>query len=400
MKILVDNLSEESDEVVLNEITLSCDQILRHCFFMESCYERGIFQSRTPRSAAIAKPECMPEQWTSSWNCHYRSHSRRAPCRQKNGLVKFLGNTRYGLRDANWLSQLRKAFHLALCGNTSPEVKCNLLMEILEEVQKVPGSSSNLSLSKLNWSGDIIPAVLFPEDLIGIKLAIRNGVKLNILLSTPTVHSNFAHFIKTTHGLLKIARYEFMGFDWFLASVFLVCCGNLDRCQVFISNLLRLQVAPFLWVTLGENSVSEPIGKNHVNDHLVLLIEQIELVLSVEVPKVFAAFQLSSGSLAVLVHQWVSQCFWNVLEWTEVKNFLCMSIIHGPDYIVYFFVAILFHLEPLILHIMSTSSEHFWEQIKINPTTQFHLGKYLPFIEKLSKAHHTTVFKNIMKCHA
>ncbi|XP_071452977.1 protein broad-minded-like [Hetaerina americana] len=397
MKILIESLSEENGELMCNEITINCDQILKNCFFIESCYERGVCVTKTPRSSAMPRPECSPEQWTISWSTHFRSHSRRAPCRHKNGLVKFLGNTRHGLRDINWLSQLRKAFYLTFSGNVSPEIKCNVLIEIIEEVQKVYGNTPNTGQYKLTSTGDISSTTLFPEDLIGIKLAIRYGVKLNLLLSTPVVHSNFIYMLRLSHGLIKIIRNEFLGFDWFLATVFLICCGNIDRCQLFINNLLRLQVAPFLWVTLGDSLCSEHSGKNYRSDFLFLLIEQIELILSIEVPKVFAAFQLSSGSLAVLVYQWLSQCFWNVLEWAEIKNFLCIAIIHEPDYVVYYCVAVLLHLEPIILHIMSTSAENFWEQIKINPVTHFHLGKYVPFIEKLYKLHHNSVTKNLMK---
>ena len=43
------------------------------------------------------------------------------------------------------------------------------------------------------------------------------------------------------------------------------------------------------------------------------------------------------------------QCFLNIVDLEEVAHFLLLSLVCGPDYIVYFTVAVLRQLEPDIL---------------------------------------------------
>ncbi|KAG8224806.1 hypothetical protein J437_LFUL002251 [Ladona fulva] len=413
MMVCNGNAIEDKGELIIDDIILMCEQILRNSFLIEYSCEKnyltknmamrspGIMQHQIPMSLSVSHLEQYSIDWISNSYSYQRSHSRHTPRRLKNDLIKFLGSTRHGLRDINWLNQLRKVHRSIFIGSNSPELKNNIMVELLEEVQKAYANiSGNTRLMKSQWSDNGLYS-LFPEDFLGIRLAVRFGAKLSLLQPTPLVHSNLAQFIKSTYGALKIVRDEFCGFDWFLASVFLLCCGNVDRCRQFINNFVKINVAPFVWATYGEVlSKLNSMNDKYQNDYIFLLIQQVELIISVEVPKVFAAFQSSAASVGVLVHQWISQSFFNILDWSEMKNFLCLIMINEPDYIVYFCVALFLHLEPFILHTVATSSEHLWEQLKINPVCHFHLGNYLYFIEKIHKIHHNSVMRSILKCTA
>lgn len=46
---------------------------------------------------------------------------------------------------------------------------------------------------------------------------------------------------------------------------------------------------------------------------------------------------------------WLTQCFWNYLDWTEICHYISTCVILGPDYQVYTCVAIFKHLQPDIL---------------------------------------------------
>lgn len=46
---------------------------------------------------------------------------------------------------------------------------------------------------------------------------------------------------------------------------------------------------------------------------------------------------------------WLTQCFWNYLDWPEICHYVCTCVVMGPDYQVYTCVAVLKHLQPDIL---------------------------------------------------
>lgn len=46
---------------------------------------------------------------------------------------------------------------------------------------------------------------------------------------------------------------------------------------------------------------------------------------------------------------WLTQCFWNYLDWTEICHYVSTCVVMGPDYQVYMCVAIFKHLQPDIL---------------------------------------------------
>lgn len=46
---------------------------------------------------------------------------------------------------------------------------------------------------------------------------------------------------------------------------------------------------------------------------------------------------------------WLTQCFWNYLDWAEICHYICTCAVMGPDYQVYVCVAIFKHLQTDIL---------------------------------------------------
>jgi hypothetical protein len=50
-----------------------------------------------------------------------------------------------------------------------------------------------------------------------------------------------------------------------------------------------------------------------------------------------------------MVVHWTKQCFWSVLDWPEIVTYICVCILYGIDYQVYFCVALLRHLQQDII---------------------------------------------------
>lgn len=68
-------------------------------------------------------------------------------------------------------------------------------------------------------------------------------------------------------------------------------------------------------------------------------------------------------SLQMCLH-WLTQCFWNYLDWSEICMYICTCVVMGPDYQVYLCVAIFKHLQPEILE--RTQSQELQVFLKVN----------------------------------
>ena len=58
----------------------------------------------------------------------------------------------------------------------------------------------------------------------------------------------------------------------------------------------------------------------------------VELLLEAEVPLVYSAFKMSGYTPGQIVQHWLTQCFWNFLDWEQITLYLTLCILLGPDY--------------------------------------------------------------------
>nr|CAD7463488.1 unnamed protein product [Timema tahoe] len=135
-------------------------------------------------------------------------------------LHKFLKETRHGPHDSGWLLHARKAYRLS-CHN---DIKPLVLLDLFYQTAKCFYSDVT---HQVDWS-NVIPDTLFPAELEGIQLTIRYGVNCGLLQARPQNFDNLAYLLKQSHGSNGTPS-SFEGFDWFLATAFLVSGGNLDR---------------------------------------------------------------------------------------------------------------------------------------------------------------------------
>lgn len=80
--------------------------------------------------------------------------------------------------------------------------------------------------------------------------------------------------------------------------------------------------------------------------------------------------EVTLGLPAVLPPQmclhWLTQCFWNYLDWPEVCHYLCTCVLMGADYQVYVCVAAFKHLQPDILQ--QTQTQELQLFLKVSPS--------------------------------
>lgn len=63
---------------------------------------------------------------------------------------------------------------------------------------------------------------------------------------------------------------------------------------------------------------------------------------------------------------WLTQCFWNYLDWTEICHYISTCVILGPDYQVYMCVAIFKHLQPDILQKTQSQELQVFLKVRLN----------------------------------
>ena len=79
---------------------------------------------------------------------------------------------------------------------------------------------------------------------------------------------------------------------------------------------------------------------------------------------------------------WLRQCFWNFLDWHEIMQFVALCVEMEEDFQAHYCVAILRHLEPLILECVV--KKNLVECIKTRPITGFRVGAHLAFLAQLA----------------
>jgi hypothetical protein len=83
----------------------------------------------------------------------------------------------------------------------------------------------------------------------------RYGVELHLLQESPKNEENLAQLLHLSHSLKHRKGETFQGFDWFVATVFVLCGGNMERC-VLTSHKLMFYMYTFLLPTSWDDTPS------------------------------------------------------------------------------------------------------------------------------------------------
>jgi len=81
---------------------------------------------------------------------------------------------------------------------------------------------------------------------------------------------------------------------------------------------------------------------------MLTICQLVEQMIQVEEPEIYYAFVVVGFPLSQLIIRWLSQSFWNILNWQEIMQLICLGCTMGPDYIVYFVTSLFRHLKPMI----------------------------------------------------
>ena len=191
--------------------------------------------------------------------------------------------------------------------------------------------------------------------------------------------------LKETLGGPKIFDLKLGAYDWFAASLFLMTGGDKELTGDILQSMDGLVLSPFLWHSYGASKFGETF-------HLRTIVTAVELVMEGELPELFSFFRINKVPVCTVLDLWLRQCFQNFLDFKEIEHFILFTLLYGADYIVYFCISVLSHMQHNLLSHDDTFM-NIYQRILSQQILGFNSGDYLPFMDKLSSKYKPAVLK-------
>nr|XP_033794937.1 protein broad-minded isoform X2 [Geotrypetes seraphini] len=332
---------------------------------------------------------------------------RKTDVKQDNELSKLLAFLRNSDRKAGCLENCRKQFYKVM--KTKPDaISGNNLVELLEKfilhLSESPAdcyfNSTEYNATDANMKNESLSSL----QKLGIKMTIRYGRYLNLLKDN--AEHNLTQVLKhcekfltkqqiTIKSSLRYLQGGYAGYDWFAATVFLIMFGDKERTLSFLQQFSGLLVSAFLWLPRLHVSIHLPVGIAESGIHPIYFCSAyyIEMLLKAEVPLVFSAFRMSGFTPSQICQHWLTQCFWNYLDWTEICHYITTCILLGPDYQIYMCVSVFKHLQQDILQ--HTQAQDLQVFLKEEVLLDFHVSNYLEYMESLEQTYRAMILQDM-----
>nr|XP_027238865.1 protein broad-minded-like [Penaeus vannamei]XP_027238866.1 protein broad-minded-like [Penaeus vannamei] len=417
--------SSDGTAVIVDENSILRNHILVKSYMLGGSGERWVPPMVIEEFTSVSMPPLfiqypLPREYTPE-------KPIKAMHKKQNDVWRFLTDTRHGLHDIGWLNHCRKAVRTVLM--SGEDIKTWLVMDIVERAVRsiltsaeelLPGSpfvppalggtvttssSGGSSPSGLGLGQDMSSTLISqmisdPDDklttlsgtqLVAVELILRYGSDLQVLTGSGLVKENLINLLKFTQSTILLSTAEKC--DWFTMVLFLVFGGNPDRCQSVLLNMSGLLIGGIMWPSFADSLMaSHELLPGEVT--LAGIIHNVQLVMSIELPILFMSIQKSATCLWSVVGEWVRCIFLGVLTWNEICHYLLLVLLQGPDYAVYFVVALLRHIQSVInKHAGSPKALIVLQTVSING---WRAGDHLNFMEVLSRRHRRTVLPALL----
>ncbi|XP_078471595.1 protein broad-minded [Lampetra planeri] len=277
-------------------------------------------------------------------------------------------------------------------------VVCAMEGDVTEQAFKLPEYTVNDANVKTHSLSDV--------QQLGVKMVVRYGRHLKLLKPKQSSVENLSFLLKHSKAFLQLQQkkldpssYSLQGarqdHDWFVSSVFLMTGGDRERSWQLLRRLSGLLVSALLWPARLHASVhlAEQTALSGVHPLYSCTCHWVESILKSELPLIFSAFRMSGYTPSQICQHWLSQCFWNYLDWAEVCAYVGVCVALGPDYQLYTCLAVLRHLEPRILQ--HTQSQDLQIFLREEPIHGFRLGEHLSYMKSLAKTYRDTVLSEM-----
>ncbi|XP_022517701.2 protein broad-minded [Astyanax mexicanus] len=340
-------------------------------------------------------------------NCYVLDVTKASRSKQDSEISALLASSKDTERDENWMENCRRHFCKAMTSK-STILTGNVLADLVERaVLHLSSSPANCFFPPAEYKvvdHYVKTRSLTSVEQLGINISLRYGLFLKLLredseqdLCLLIKHSQ--EFLSqqrvTLQSELCYLRGGYPGHDWFASTVFLLMGGDVGRSLSLLLRFSRLLPSAFLWPPRVYSSVHIPVEMAQSGIPLLYscTAHYVEMLLKAEVPLVFSAFRMSGFTPSQMCIQWLSQCFWNYLDWPEICQYLATCIILGPDYQVYMCIAVLKHLQQDILQ--HTQTQDLQVFLKEEPIRGFRVSDYLEYMESLEHSYRGMVLADM-----
>ncbi|XP_029318719.1 LOW QUALITY PROTEIN: protein broad-minded [Cottoperca gobio] len=326
---------------------------------------------------------------------------------QDSEISTFLASSKDLKNEESWMEMCRRQYCKVM--TSKPNIFTGkVLADLLEKVvANLSNSATECFFSPAQYKAEetvVRRAELSSEEQLGINTCVRYGSYLQLLtedavneLTRLTKHLKIflsTQRVKTASELIA-QRDGYPGHDWLASTVFLIMSGDTDRSLSLLLNLSSLLTSAFIWPARIHSSVHVPVevAESGIPPVYWCTAHYVEMLLKVEVPLVHSAFRMSGFTPSQMCLHWLTQCFWNYLDWTEICHYVSTCVVMGPDYQVYMCVAIFQHLQPDILQ--RTQSQELQVFLKEEPIQGFKVSDYIEIMEGLERSYRHIVLTDM-----
>uniref|UniRef100_A0AAV2KGI4 Protein broad-minded n=1 Tax=Knipowitschia caucasica TaxID=637954 RepID=A0AAV2KGI4_KNICA len=337
--------------------------------------------------------------------CYTMEMKRTEPISSDHELNTFLASTE-AISDESWVKVCRSHYRRVMA-KTPTRLTGDDLADLLEKaVSHLSKADCEQFFPQALYTGEeesVTSAALTSVEELGINICLSYGSSLKLLgddavgdLTLLMKHMKVffcSQRLKTTSRLICVQDYP--GHDWLVCTVFLLMKGHMERAMRLLLELSSLLVSAFIWPPRIHASVHIPlaVAESGIGPLYWCTAHYVEMLLKSELPLVHSAFRISGFTPSQMCVHWLTQCFWNYLDWSEIRHYLCTCVLMGADYQVYVCVAVFKHLQPAILQ--QTQSQELQVFLKEEPIQGFRICDYLDFMESLEHKYKDIVLSDM-----
>ncbi|XP_045044659.2 protein broad-minded [Desmodus rotundus] len=345
-------------------------------------------------------------------NCYLSEVTRNADLKQDNDLSKILLHFKMSDKQTEWIENCQRQFCKMM--KAKPDtISGGALVELLENfvlhLSESPSECYFPSVEYTATDADVKNESLSLVQQLGVHMTVRYGKFLNLLqdgaendLTWVLMHCE--RFLKQQQTLIKSSllclQGSCAGHDWFASSLFMMMLGDRQKTFRFLQQFSQLLASAFLWLPRLHISRYLPVDTIESGIHPVYFCSThyIEMLLKAEVPLVFSAFHMSGFAPSQICQQWITQCFWNYLDWIEICHYIATCVFLGPDYQVYICIAIFKHLQQDILQ--HTQTQDLQVFLKEEALHGFRVSDYFEYMEILEQNYRPVLLRDMRNIRA
>ncbi|KAM9000898.1 protein broad-minded isoform X4 [Sarcophilus harrisii] len=342
-------------------------------------------------------------------DCYLSEVTKRIDPKQESDIGKLLLHCKISEKQAEWIENCRIQFCQTM--RTKPNIINGVVLaELFEKfVLHITENPSDCYFPTVDYKAtdaDVKNESLSSVQQIGIKMTVRYGKFLNLLkdgaendLTLVLKHSE--RFLKqqqtSIKSPLRCLQGRYPGHDWFVSSLFLIMLGDQEKTLKVLQKFSRLLTSAFLWLPRLHISKYLPSDISESGIHPIYFCgaHYIEMLLKTEVPLVFSAFHMSGFTPSQICQQWITQCFWNYLDWIEICHYIAICVFLGPDYQIYICISILKHLQHDILK--HTQSQDLQLFLKEEALHGFRVSDYFEYMENLEQNYRPLLLQDMKR---